>query len=291
MKLRGIGRVISTKNKIESILFGGNRPDFVIVGAQKSGTSSLYHYLNELDGFIGSNPKEVHYFDREDNYAKGNKWYENHYIKLPWEKGLFFEATPEYLCRKKVPGRLKTYKPDLKIIILLREPISRAYSAWNMYRQWSEDGYIPWGILNDQYGRDESPLFRVFFKNGCPSFSDYIKLELDLILKNDDAEEPRLLRRGIYKPQIEKYVNNFGRSNVLIIGFNELCSDSDAVIQKCYDFLGMECLNTIGCVEREVKNKRIYPSKIKAEDLHYLEEFYERPNQELFRYLGFAPDW
>jgi len=126
-------RILSkVKRELDLSLFSGHKPDFLIVGAQKSGTTSLFSYLEERRGFVGSKPKEVHYFDREDNFLKGEGWYHSHFIKRSGQKGLIFEASPEYLSRSKVPPRLKAYNPDLKIIILLREPISRAYSAWNM---------------------------------------------------------------------------------------------------------------------------------------------------------------
>jgi hypothetical protein len=278
-------------NRLQGFIFGGHRPDFLIIGAQKSGTTSLFSYLGERKGFLGSTPKEVHFFDREDSFQKGVKWYENHFLKPQGKTGLFFEASPTYLCRDKVPARLKAYNPDLKIIILLREPISRAYSAWNMYRQWSEEGVLPRAIANDHYGRDESPIYRVFFKNGCPSFSDYIKLEIDLIGRGDTEEEPSLLRRGLYKPQIERYVELFGWDNILVLGFNELKNDSEGVIQKCYEFLGLRYQAPAATGETEIKNKRSYPSKMSNEDLEILKEFYEQPNKELFDYLGFQPDW
>lgn len=281
----------SIHNRLKHSLFGGHRPDFLIIGAQKCGTTSLFSYLDECEGLLGSNPKEVHFFDREDNFKKGVKWYESHFQKAFGKSGLFFEASPTYLCREKVPERLISYNRDLKIIVLLREPISRAYSAWNMYRQWSEDGVVPWGIANDQYGRDESPIYRVFFKNGCPSFSDYIKLEIDLIEHGDKEEEPSLLRRGVYKPQIERYVELFGRDNVLILGFNEMKTDSLGVIRKCHEFLGQPYQGPASSGQGEIKNKRSYPSKINPEDLRLLQEFYNRPNRELFEFLGFQPDW
>jgi hypothetical protein len=279
------------KREVCALFFGGRRPDFLIVGAQKSGTTSLFSYLDGCNGFVGSRPKEVHFFDREDNFSKGANWYEAHFSTRPGKRGLFFEASPEYLCREKVPERVKAYNADLKIIILLREPVSRLYSAWNMYRQWSDDGVIPWGIANDQYGREESPIYSVFFRNECPSFSDYIKLELQLIEKGDHEEEPSLIRRGLYMPQIKRYVDLFGWDNVLVLGFNELKNDSEGVIRKCHEFLGVSYVGSSAVGGQEIKNKRTYPSSMKDEDIELLHTFYQQPNKELFHYLGFQPDW
>ncbi|MCG2579796.1 MAG: sulfotransferase domain-containing protein [Marinobacter sp.] len=287
-----VQRVISkAKRKVDAALFSGHKPDFLIVGAQKSGTTSLFSYLEERNGFLGSKPKEVHFFDREDNFAKGDDWYHSHFIKRPGQKGLIFEASPEYLSRAKVAPRLKAYNPKLKIIIILREPISRAYSAWNMYRQWSVEGVLPWAIANDQHGKDESPIFRTFFKNGCPSFTEYVQIEMGLIEKSDGEEEPSLLRRGLYKQQIARYVGLFGWNNVQVLGFNELKNDSESVIRKCHEFLGVPYHEPKAVGENGIMNKRAYPSKISSGDLEILQKFFEQPNKELFEYLGFQPDW
>ncbi|KGD61205.1 sulfotransferase [Alcanivorax jadensis T9] len=277
--------------RLLEFFFGGGRPDFIIVGAQKSGTSSLFNYLNKSPEMIGSTIKELHYFDREDNFKKGDVWYESHFLRMPGKKGLFFEASPSYLARECVPQRIASYKSDIKIIVLLREPISRAYSAWNMYRYLSEEGKIPASTRKDHIGRSESPVYSVFFKNGCPSFSDYIDYELDLIKQGDGDEEPSVLRRGIYKPQLERYARIFGRENMLVIGFNELKVDSEAVVKKCHDFLGVPYTSLGSGQTRKIQNKKPYTSSINDRDIQILEDFYARPNSELKEWLGYDIDW
>jgi hypothetical protein len=277
--------------RFKRIIAGGNKPNFIIVGAQKSGTTSLFSYLNERAGFLGSQPKELHFFDRDDRFVKGAKWYESHFVKPRGQHGLFFEASPTYLHRNKVPERLKRYNPHLKIIILVREPVARAYSAWNMYRQWSEEGIVPVRMQRDVDRGMTNALYNVFFEDNCPSFHDYVKLEMEWMAEGNNDEEPSLLRRGLYKPQIERYVKHFGWDNILVLGFNELKSDSEAVIRKCHEFLGVRYQAPSDIGEKEIKNKRAYPSKISAEDLEILQEFYQQPNKELFDYLGFEPDW
>lgn len=277
--------------RLREATWGGGRPDFIIVGAQKSGTSSLFDYLNKSPGMTGSTIKELHYFDREDNFSKGDRWYESHFLRKPGQNDLLFEASPSYLAREIVPERIKAYKPDIRIIVLLREPVSRAYSAWNMYRYMSEEGKVPLATQNDHRGRDESPIYRVFFKNGCPSFSDYINYELGLIEQGDTEDEPSLLRRGLYKEQLERYAGHFGRENMLIIGFGELKQDPEAVIQKCYEFLGRDYIPPQKNTQRAIQNKKPYVSPINERDMALLNEFYSRPNAELRDWLGYDIDW
>ena len=100
-----------------------------------------------------------------------------------------------------------------------------------------------------------------------------------------------MLRRGLYKPQIERYVELFGWDSILVLGFSELKEDSEAVIRKCYEFLDVPYRAASDKGEMKIKNKRSYPSKMSNENLEILKEFYEQPNRELFDYLGFQPDW
>ncbi len=277
--------------ELSALFFGGYSPDFLIVGAQKSGTTSLYNYLAARDGFLGAKIKEVHYFDREDHFKKGGNWYRRNFYKRPFEKGLFFEASPEYLSYHKVPLRAFEFKSDMKIIIVLREPIARAYSAWNMYREWSEGGYVPKLIDKDHYGYRYSSLYLALFKNGMPSFSEYIDLEFDLIASDCDEEEPSIIRRGVYQGHVESYVDLFGKDNVLIVGFRELKQDSEAVVRRCFDFLDVEYKCPKDSGEFEIKNQRSYPAKLSDEDRERLVKFYEPHNKRLFEYLGYQPNW
>lgn len=281
----------SFKKNISALIRGTRKANFFIVGAQKCGTTSLHVYLNQMPGFHGSSPKELHYFDREDNYSRGAVWYDRHFIDRG--EGYYFETSPSYLARKKVPERIHEYNPEAKIIIILREPVDRAYSAWNMYRQWSEKGVIPSLIQRGQYGEKESLLYEVFFKNGCPAFSEYIKIERSLIQQNDLSEEPSILRRGIYYPQIRRYIDVFGRANVMILGFNDLIEKTDDVISSIADFVSENTffLRSGFSIEKVIKNKRPYASGIGNTEKEILRAFYAEHNALLFEYLGQEINW
>jgi len=293
MGFMGIGLINRISMIKRGFIFEKSKPSFFIVGAQKSGATSLHSYLSDRKGFRGSVPKEVHYFDRDENHCKGNKWYEKHFSmgKRAGGSCLSFEATPTYLHRSKVPRRIYEYNPESKIIIILREPVSRAFSAWNMYKQWANEKIVPNRMLNDVKSGRTNNIYDVFFKGRCPSFGEYIDIEMELINEGGKDEEPSLLRRGLYKEQIERYVEIFGWHNVLVLGFNELKTDAEAVIRKCHDFLGVPYQEVPSVGEKEIKNKRAYPSKISSNELEILQKFYEQPNSDLFEYLGYRPDW
>ena len=106
-------------------------PDFLIVGAQKGGTSSLYAYLAQHPSVLPSFRKEVKFFDC--NYFCGHTWYRAHFplrYKLSRGNRITGEGTPNYLFHPTALQRLALTLIDVKIIILLRNPADRAYSHY-----------------------------------------------------------------------------------------------------------------------------------------------------------------
>ena len=78
---------------------------------------------------------------------------------------------------------------------------------------------------------------------------------------------------------------------MLVIGFNELKVDSEAVVKKCHDFLGVPYTSLGSGQTRKIQNKKPYTSSINDRDIQILEDFYARPNSELKEWLGYDIDW
>jgi len=105
-------------------------PNFIIIGAQKCGTTSLHHYLDQHDEIVMSKVKELNFFNEELNWSKGLKWYEAHFQGEGKMRG---EASPHYTNYPMSPGvakRMKEIVPDAKIIYLVRDPVERLISAY-----------------------------------------------------------------------------------------------------------------------------------------------------------------
>lgn len=100
-------------------------PDFLIVGILRCGTSSLFEYLKKHPQLIGSKRKETHYFD--GFYDNGLNWYKEMFPPRT-DNSLLFEATPHYFIHYWVPKRIKQLLPNVKIILLFRDPTARAWS-------------------------------------------------------------------------------------------------------------------------------------------------------------------
>src|SRR5690242_8679107 len=100
-------------------------PHFLIIGAQRCGTTSLFEYLANHPEIVPPSVKKIHFFDSE--YEKGEAWYRARFPVL--ENGFITgEATPYYLFHPRVPKRVRNWNPNVKLIVLLRNPVDRAYS-------------------------------------------------------------------------------------------------------------------------------------------------------------------
>ena len=110
---------------------GRGLPDFVIIGGQRCGTTSLYEALSRHQDVVPSFRKEIHYFDI--HYERGDKWYRANFpVRARLRRRITGEATPNYLAIPEAPQRMARVVPDARLIALLRNPVERAHSAWKL---------------------------------------------------------------------------------------------------------------------------------------------------------------
>ncbi|MFT6898530.1 MAG: hypothetical protein ACJA13_002951 [Paraglaciecola sp.] len=173
-------------------------PQFVGIGAQRSGTSWLYECLNEHpDVFMPQ--KEVHYFDKLSK-TKNIDWYSN-LFKNSDENKITGEITPDYMFHQYTIAELHKHFPDTKIIIILRNPLERSYSAYNLFKS---------------HGR---------FQN--INFNEALKAE------------PFLLEQSLYFEQIKNVYKYFPKEQVLIKFYDDIASQPLKFYQSVCDFLGL----------------------------------------------------
>jgi len=251
-----------------------SKPDFLIVGAQKSGTTSLFSILKQHSRIIGAYKKEIHFFDDDEQYA-ANAYYKYHqHFPLPHKvkkNQLTFEATPSYLYHPEVAKRIKLYNPNIKLIIILRNPAQRALSAWSMYHYQAEQ--------HEKY----------FYMHDKRLFREAIEEELVKIDKvNWYNDKYSYVKRGIYYPQVKQYLDIFSPEQVLIIEHRELKNEHDKTIKKISDFLSIpsEALTQQYLLQNTVSNQNDYP-----EELNRLNEFYRPYNKLLFDLIGKSYNW
>ena len=261
----------------------------MIIGAQKAGTSALHYYLDKHPKLIGSSPKELHYFDQEINYGVGINDYEAHFKSFFWKSRLFFESSPSYLYYDQVAFRLMRYNPKLKFIVVLRNPVDRAYSAWNMYRQFYEKGLVS-RLEKGLSPGVENGLFTFLFKNrlSFPSFRECLEIELKII--GTEIQEPSIIRRGFYAEQLEKYLNYFSDKNFVIVDFEDLARDFEMILNRTCAFLDLEPFGK-GDLEFVKINSGGYKTNISVDDREFLRDIYFKHNSRLSELIGWNPDW
>jgi hypothetical protein len=108
-------------------------PNFLVIGAQKAATTTIYYYFKQHPEIFVPNRKEICFFSNDSVYNCGLEYYENCFVGWKGEKAVG-EASPDYLACPAATERIKSKLPDVKLIVCLRDPVDRAYSAFLMQR-------------------------------------------------------------------------------------------------------------------------------------------------------------
>lgn len=244
-------------------------PDAVVLGAMKSGTSSLHHYLVQQPGVIEPLRKEVHYFDL--NFARGEAWYRAHFGR-DGEPGLNLDSSPYYLFHPAVPQRLHAVLPGAKLVALLRDPVRRAYSHY-----WHE---------RDK-GR-ETLSFEDAVAAEAERLGDAQRRLADGTLEHSrDHQHFSYLARGRYAEQLDRWFAVFPRAQLLVLRFEDLARDPLGVLNVTLDFLG---LPRAEAVSLEARNTRRYPAMAQATAAQ-LQEYFEPHNRRLEALLDRPMGW
>ncbi|HET9919099.1 MAG TPA: sulfotransferase domain-containing protein [Ktedonobacteraceae bacterium] len=272
-------------------------PDFLIIGGQRCGTTSLYYYLTEQTGIARTLKKEVHFYD--DHYAHGLRWYraqfpttfQKYYTeRIRKQHFMTGESSPYYLFHPLVPERLAAVTPQAKLIILLRNPIDRAYS-----QHW----------LTTLEGDETLPFEEAIEREEERVAGEMEKLIASGKIGNDGYKSYKLrhysyLTRGIYVDQIQRWMNFFPREQFLILKSEDLYGNPTAIVKQALEFLGLpESAARAGSQEfkqyRE-PNKKGYqneqkPPKLKPEVRTRLVEYFKPHNARLYKFLDRDFGW
>ncbi len=257
-------------------------PDFVIIGAQRSGTTSLYSYLSQHPNMISTRRKEIHFFDTR-NYEKGMAWYRNWFPHLSAKTAansrngdpmISGEATPCYLVSPQSPARAWNAIPDAKLIVLLRNPVDRAYSHYH---------------YNLKAG----------YENKNASFEEALAKEPERLGNNEalmrqnptyysfDYRMLSYLKRGLYVEQIETWMQYFSRDQFLILKSEALYADPASVLNRVYGFLGLPPYRLSGYDALNPTNHTEMNPETRARLIAYFQPY----NQRLYELLGTDFGW
>jgi hypothetical protein len=288
---RQIKKLPKTREGNKSIR-GDHRVDFLIIGAQRAGTTSLFKYIDLFPQFCGAREKEVGFFSIDDHYTLGADWYHQQFdLCLPGQ--LRFEATPEYLYYPFVPERVKKYYDGIKLIVILRNPIERCYSAWKLFKNiHRQNNHRKNNIIDAARTPEKDNLSKLLLSKNYPSFSNAVIQDIERYYADSKTLEPSFVRRGIYHQQIWHWMHYFEKSNFLFFEINDL-TQPHKLISKLANFLSIDFDTDSIDVKMQQYNQLSMGdfSDINKDTLNLLKEFYYQHNIKLFELINQEYDW
>ncbi|MBK6409424.1 MAG: sulfotransferase [Flavobacteriales bacterium] len=246
------------------------RPSFIIIGAQKAGTSALFQMLAKHPDILAPGTKEMHHFDVEGSYAQGMGHYLSRFpVRSIWRRYITFEATPSYLFHaEKVAPRIKKDLPETTCVAILRDPVKRAYSAWNMFRDFKNDA---------KRAKLHDPR----------SFQQAVEDELAGRTRH---EHHLYLARGHYAGQIAHFKAHFPEDRLIIRSYLDLRKNGDAFVNGLCGSLGIAPMPQARSVEQVKANTRAYTEPLDPGLAKALYQYFAPEMLKLRDTLGYDPE-
>ncbi|HSL47018.1 MAG TPA: sulfotransferase domain-containing protein [Anaerolineales bacterium] len=267
------------------IITGGLRilPDFMIIGAQKGGTTSLYRLLEKHPSILPAAKKEVHFFDNVNyNFRNGLNWYRAHFPMLisqsykKWmhsQSAITGEATPYYIFHPEVPARVFRATPNVKLIAMLRDPVARAYSHYHH---------------NVRKGLEQLTFEEAIALEQERLAGESEKLQADKNFFSHNHMHYSYLSRGLYLQQLINWHRYFPKEQVLVLRSEDFFSDPIGIYQRVLNFLGLPEWD----LDQYSKHNDGggYPT-MNSETRDRLIEYFHPHNLRLQEYLGLDFGW
>jgi ABC-type polysaccharide/polyol phosphate transport system ATPase subunit len=257
--------------KISTQLKTKNKPDFLILGTQKSGAEYLYGYLGNYLPIIKEGKREIHFFDL--NFDRGGEWYSQQLTRsVVRDKVLLWEMTPYYIYHPLVAERVYKCFPDVKSIVMLRDPVKRAWLNYN---------------LEVAIGCE-----KLDFEKAIASEPDRLKGEVEKIRSDEgyysfNHQHYSYLSRGIYVDQIKNWLDYFPREQLLILKYEDFQANSGKVFSRVLNFLD---ISASAVKEYEINSAEDY-SKMPEAIEQQLTSYFKPYNQELSDFLKEDFNW
>jgi hypothetical protein len=256
-------------------------PDFVIIGAAKAGTTTLYGWLSEHPFVAPASTKEVHYFDY--SYFRGVDWYRSHF-PLEADRDAFArvhgrpfitgEASPPYIAHTWAPERLARLLPEAKLLVNLRNPVDRAFSQFQMTRREGEEpleSFAEATAIEDERldPEREHMLADKRYRSwpiGCWSY----------------------LMRSRYAESLERWFELFPREQFHFVTLDELSARPGETLDAVHAFLGLPAY-------RPEKLPHLhsggYDDRLDPETRERLQEYFRPHNERLYELVGRDLGW
>lgn len=254
-------------------------PDFLVIGAMRSGSTSLYRNLSAHPQVGAAKHKEVHYFDLR--YQRGRLWYRSNFPTRRALRGIETatgspaitgEASPYYLFHPLVPQRVAAALPAAKLIAILRDPVDRAVSNYHMQvRRNLEDRPMAEAMAVDIERQDHLP------PADAPEWNT----------RGAPVRRTAYVGRGRYAEQLERWFERFPREQLLVVETASLSRGDGEGFARVVEFLGLEPWRPDAFSEHNVAS---YPPA-ETEVRQQLHDYFAPYNRRLFELLGVEFDW
>jgi Sulfotransferase domain len=253
-------------------------PSFLLIGAQRAGTTSLFYYLRRHPHVARPGTKEVHFFD--DRFWLGVDWYRSFFAtsaerRLARLRGgdlVAAEATPYYLFHPAVPERVAATIPSVRLVVLLRDPVDRAYSHYRKMRRMG--------------------LERLSFEDALEKEENRLEGEEERLLadpryRSRHHRRHAYVARGLYADQLERWLAHFPREQLLVLRSEDFFARPAEICAETLDFLGLRRWQSPGFEPRNPTSDRPLDPALRAR----LEERFAEPNVRLAQLLGRDFGW
>jgi len=255
-------------------------PDYLVLGAQKAGTTSLHRYLEQHPCVAPAALKEIHFFDLE--FWRGERWYRSHFPsslyrtyahRVHGRRVLSGEASPYYLLHPLAPRRAQMTVPAARLIAILRNPVERAHSHYHHNVQWQ---------LED-----------------CSTFPEALELEeqrlagererilADARYQSFHHRHHSYLARGVYVEQLRAWLEHFPREQMLVLESGQFLHDTPAVFRRVLDFLELPPWEPREYLRHNESRRPPLDPRLRAR----LAAWFEPHNRALYQLLGQDLGW
>ncbi len=245
-------------------------PDFIIIGTVRSGSTSLYYNICEHPSVVEAAYDEIGYFD--SNYHLGENWYRSMFptqkimnkIREDTGYSITGEDTPFYFWKKEVAERILSDMPETKLIVILRNPVDRAYSNYNL---------------------------AVRENNEKLTFEEAIDEEMEFLSKNsfrDTVDRFRsYLTKGIYVNQIKPWLDVFSREQLHFLSTEQMKNEPCETLDLVFKFLSVPSYDIKNLQERKLANYK----KMNENTREQLIKYYKSYNKEFFGIINQKFEW
>jgi Sulfotransferase domain len=253
----------------------------LIVGAERCGTTSMYHTLSLHPAVFGTTmgKQEVHFFDNK--YQRGLAWYQSHFPLMMRARRaargtgtapVAFEASPYYMFHPLAPERIYRDLPGVRLLVLVRDPVERAYSAHANHVAYGLEAEPFERALNLEEARLDGEAERIL---ADPAYISY------------NHRHYSYRTRGQYADQLERLAQIFGRERIHVVDSGDFFAGPALIYDRVLEFLGLPHCGHPTFTPQNARPRSPMPGGVRAA----LEEHYRPYDERLVAWLGYEPSW